>query len=144
MAFAKQTFLPHPEGQCVLTIKQIQGVKGKYGPQQQVSFDSDQLMDEGPHQGEPFRVSYWIDKTNVGAKNATGRLLVACGVDIESDEELEELEIEDLIGRKVGAFIEHFDKDGGGTGHRILKLMPHKKRRESAKKAADDENDGYE
>ncbi len=100
----RKEFELHPEGPVVLTLADYDGPKpGNYGPQITWKFDSTEEREDG----EMFSIHFWTG-TNLSSdpRNKLGKLLTAFGFNIETIE-VEELDLDDLIGKKVQAMIVH-------------------------------------
>lgn len=94
----------HPEGPVVLTLRDYEGpMPGKFGPQIIWKFDSPEEREDG----EIFSIFYWTGTSlSSDPRNKLGKLLTAFGENIETLE-VEDLDPDDLVGKKVQAMIVH-------------------------------------
>jgi hypothetical protein len=125
MPFKRSTFEPHPEGPTVGTFVDFKDEEGKYGPQTRVSFDTEELMEDG----RPFRIAYWITEQFNPRSNAY-KFLKAMGIDVDNieDAELEGLDLNDLIGRRCQLIIEHIKRPDATISAKVANLLSLKKR----------------
>lgn len=108
--FERSTYELHPDGPVVLTLRDYDGPKdGKYGPQVCWKFDSEEEMESG----ELFDLHHWTGiKLSSDSRNKLNKLLTAFGLDTE-ELEVEELDLDDLIGKRVNAMIVHTPNEAG-------------------------------
>lgn len=134
MGFQRSSFEPHPEGLTIGTLADhTYEPNGTFGPQTRLSFDTEELMDDG----RPFRVCYWVtDQFN--PKSNLFKFLKAMGVDVDNvtDDELAEMDFPEFLGRKCQLLIEHKKKADGSITAKVANLLPIKTRRPAKPEAA--------
>jgi hypothetical protein len=116
----------HPEGPVVLTLRDYDGPKdGNFGPQIEWKFDSPEEREDG----EMFAIHYWTGTAlSSDPRNKLGKLLTAFGFNIESLD-IDALDIDDLIGKKVQAMIVHAADKQGTMRANIDSMVALRKRR---------------
>lgn len=132
MGFQRSSFTPHPEGLTIGTFVDHVAETGQFGPQTRLSFDTDELMDDG----RPFRVVFWIT-TQINPKSNAYKFLKAMGIDVDgiSDEELEALDLDNLLHKRCQLVIEHKKKPDGTVQAKVANLLPLKAKRPAANAA---------
>ena len=132
----RKAFELHPDGPAVLTLADYEGPKdGKFGPQIAWKFDSEEEMENG----DLFSLWYWTGTAlSPDPRNKLNKLLTAFGLDTENVE-IETLDPDDLIGKKVNAMVVHGTGTDGAVRANIDSMTPVRKRKaaEAPAKAAE-------
>ena len=123
--FKRSVFEPHPEGLVGAVLVDSKEVNGKYGPQIQLSFDTDEQMQDG----RAYRINYWISGA-FNAKSNSYKFFKGCGVDVDrlSDEEIDALDPDDYLNQRFQLSIVHTRTPDGGVVAKIDSIIPGKRK----------------